>query len=90
MDLASLLIQLVSGAAGGNVGGVINKARSMGPLWNTVLGAIGGLGGGQLLGGTLGGAVGNPTAGNIRASAIVGLVLPLIAAYFKKKGAPAT
>jgi hypothetical protein len=38
----------------------------------------------------LGGAVGNPTAGNISASAIVGLVLPLIAAYFKKKGAPAT
>jgi uncharacterized membrane protein YeaQ/YmgE (transglycosylase-associated protein family) len=85
MDLASLLIQLVSGAAGGNVGGVLNKARTMGPLWNTILGAIGGLGGGQLLGDKLGGAMGSATTGNISASAIVGLVLPLIISFFTKK-----
>ena len=50
MDVMSLLIQLISGAVGGNVGGLLNKAKSLGPLINTILGALGGLGGGQLLG----------------------------------------
>jgi Mg/Co/Ni transporter MgtE len=89
MDLTSLLIQLVSGIAGGNVGGAANKARNLGPLWNTILGAIGGLGVGQLLGGTVAGAVGSQTTGNIGASAIVGLLLPLIVSFFKKKPAAA-
>jgi glycerol uptake facilitator-like aquaporin len=37
MDIMTLLIQLVSGALGGNVGGLLNKARSLGPMLNTVL-----------------------------------------------------
>ena len=89
MDIASLLIQLVSGVAGGNVGGVLNKAKSLGPLWNTILGAIGGLGGGHFLGGVLSGTVGSQTGGQIGASAIVGLLLPVIASFFKKSSAPA-
>jgi hypothetical protein len=40
MDVMSLLIQLISGAVGGNVGGLLNKAKSLGPLINTVLGAL--------------------------------------------------
>jgi uncharacterized membrane protein YeaQ/YmgE (transglycosylase-associated protein family) len=87
MDLMSLLIQLVSGAVGGNVAGLLNKARSLGPLVNTVLGAIGGVGGGQLLGGSLGSMLGGGTVGNVGTSAIVGLALPLIASFFKKKPA---
>lgn len=43
MDLASLLIQLVSGMAGGNIGGAVCRTRSMGPPWNTILGATVGL-----------------------------------------------
>src|SRR5262245_17963659 len=85
-----LLTQLLSGAAGGNIAGLINKARSFGPLLNTVLGALGGLGGGQIFGkfatDLLGG---NATAGRISASAVVGALVPLIASLFKKK-TPAT
>lgn len=87
MDITSLIIQLLSGAVGGNIGGVLNKAKSLGPLMNTVLGAIGGVGGGQLLGGTVTDLLGNATAGNIGASAIVGLLLPLIGGFLKKKTA---
>jgi uncharacterized membrane protein YeaQ/YmgE (transglycosylase-associated protein family) len=87
MDLTTLLIQAVSGAVGGNLGGMLNKAKSLGPLLNTVLGAVGGVGGGQLLGGTLTDLLGNATAGNATASALVGLVLPLLAGFLKKKAA---
>ena len=85
MDVTSILIQLVSGAVGGNVGGLLNKAKSLGPLLNTILGAVGGIGGGQLLGGQVADLIGNGTVGNVGASAIVGLVLPLIGGMFKKQ-----
>ena len=85
MDIMSLLLQLVSGAAGGNIGGLLNKAKSLGPLINTVLGALGGLGGGQLLGGKVGEMMGSAQAGSIGSSALVGLLLPLIAGFLKKK-----
>ncbi len=76
-----LLINLLSGGVGGNLFGALMKSRSLGPALNTILGALGGLAGGQLAGGALGGT----TGGNIVASAIGGIVLPLIASFFKKK-----
>jgi hypothetical protein len=76
-----LLIQLIAGAAGGNVAGLLNKARSLGPLINTVLGAIGGVGGGQLLGNALGGG----TGANVGSSAVIGVLLPLIVSFLRKK-----
>lgn len=85
MDFVGILIQALSGAAGGNIGGALNKARSLGPMLNTLLGAVGGIGGGQLLGGTVSNMFGNATAGNIAASAVVGLLLPLIGGMLKKK-----
>lgn len=87
MDVVSLLIQLLSGAAGGNIAGVINKARSLGPTLNTVLGALGGVAGGQALGASFTGVLGNATAGNVTASALVGLLLPLVGGLLKKKTA---
>lgn len=88
MDPTSLIIEAIVGAAGGNVAGLLNKARSYGPLINTVLGALGGLGGGAALGGPLAGLLGgNATAGNVTASAIGGLLIPLIAGFFKKPAA---
>ena len=89
MDLTSLLIQAVAGAVGGNIGGLLNKAKSLGPVINTVLGLIGGIGGGQLLGGTFANVLGNPTAGSATASGIVGILLPLIAGMLKKSPNPA-
>jgi hypothetical protein len=50
MDILSLLVQLASGAAGGNAAGGALKKISLGPAGNALAGAIGGLLGGQVLG----------------------------------------
>lgn len=89
MELTTLLIQAVSGAVGGNIAGWLNKARSFSPLLNTILGIIGGVGGGQLFGGTLGGLVGGGTVGTIGSSAVLGLLLPLIGSFLNRKKVPA-
>ena len=49
MDIASLLIQLASGAAGGNIAGSLLKNMSLGTLGNTLAGIVGGGLGGQIL-----------------------------------------
>ncbi|HAF01265.1 MAG TPA: hypothetical protein DCO68_06040 [Methylophilaceae bacterium] len=49
MDLG-LIIQLISGAVGGNIAGSLMKDSSMGTLLNSVVGILGGGLGGQLLG----------------------------------------
>jgi hypothetical protein len=81
MDLTAILIQLISGAVGGNVAGLANKLKSLGPVLNTILGALGGLGGGQLAGAAMGGS----TATQVGGSAIVGALLPLIVGMLKNK-----
>ncbi len=48
--LLPMIIQLVSGAVGGNLAGGILKNFSLGTLWNSVVGILGGGLGGQLLG----------------------------------------
>jgi uncharacterized membrane protein YeaQ/YmgE (transglycosylase-associated protein family) len=83
MDIASLLIQLVAGGAGGNLAGMLNKTRSMGPLLNTILGAVGGVGGGAALGPTLANALGNPMVANALASLVGGILIPLIGSFLK-------
>lgn len=45
----NLIIQLITGAIGGNAAGAAAKSVSLGPVGNTIAGAVGGLGGGQLL-----------------------------------------
>lgn len=47
--LIPLIIQLVSGAAGGNLAGALMKNNSLGTLWNSVAGILGGGLGGQVL-----------------------------------------
>jgi uncharacterized membrane protein YeaQ/YmgE (transglycosylase-associated protein family) len=49
-SLLPLIIQLVSGAIGGNVAGAVLKNFSLGTLLNSVVGILGGGLGGQLLG----------------------------------------
>ena len=58
MELLPLIIQLVSGAVGGNVAGAAMKRFSLGTILNSIIGIIGGGVGGQLLG-----ALGVPTGG---------------------------
>ncbi len=45
-----LIIQLFSGAVGGNIAGKLMKNFSLGSLWNSVVGILGGGLGGQVLG----------------------------------------
>ncbi|WP_298556583.1 hypothetical protein [uncultured Algibacter sp.] len=45
-----LIIQLVSGAVGGNIAGSLLKNSSLGTLWNSVAGILGGGLGGSILG----------------------------------------
>jgi uncharacterized membrane protein YeaQ/YmgE (transglycosylase-associated protein family) len=49
MDIVTLLIQLISGAVGGNLAGSAMKNMSLGTLGNTIAGLVGGGIGGQIL-----------------------------------------
>ena len=54
MDPIGLLIQLISGAAGGNIAGSLLKNSSLGGIGNTLAGGVGGLLGGNILNSALG------------------------------------
>ena len=83
-SLLPLILQLVAGAVGGNVGGAAMKNSSLGGLGNTIAGALGGVGGGSLLGPLLGMAsTGGFDIGNIAASGVGGIVLQIVAGLIK-------
>jgi uncharacterized membrane protein YeaQ/YmgE (transglycosylase-associated protein family) len=48
-DYLPLIIQIISGAVGGIVTGIVKKDLSLGTIWNSIAGIIGGGAGGQLL-----------------------------------------
>jgi len=54
MDLTALIIQLIAGALGGNGAGAVSKDTSLGPLGNSIAGALGGGVVGQILNAILG------------------------------------
>jgi len=54
MDISSLIIQLISGAIGGNAAGACSKDTGLGQVGNTIAGALGGGIGGQILSALLG------------------------------------
>ncbi len=49
MNIVSLIIQLISGALGGNAAGALMKKLSLGTALNSIVGILGGGLGGQLL-----------------------------------------
>jgi hypothetical protein len=49
MNLTALLVQLLAGALGGYVAGNVSKEMSLGTVGNSVVGALGGGVGGQIL-----------------------------------------
>lgn len=53
MDIMTLIIQLISGALGGNIAGSLLKNLSLGTLGNSLAGVVGGGLGGQILGSLL-------------------------------------
>jgi len=71
MDIASLIVQLLSGAVGGNVAGGVMKKLSLGTVGNSIVGILGGGIGGQILG-MLG--VGGATSGSTEVGSIVASV----------------
>ena len=68
--LINLIIQLIAGAVGGNAAGAALKDYDLGKLGNTIAGAIGGAGGGQILQALLPMLAG--TAGNVDVGAMLG------------------
>ena len=76
-----LIISLLSGAVGGNIAGALLKKFSMGTLWNSVIGILGGGLGAQLLG-MLGIDIGG-IIGNIAGSGVGGGVLMIIIGLIK-------
>ena len=69
MNAAGLIIQLVSGAVGGNIAGAVLKKFSLGPVGNSIVGILGGGLGGQLLGMLgMGGGAGASGIGSIVSS----------------------
>lgn len=69
-NLVAIIIQLVSGALGGNAAGALMKKLSLGTVLNSILGIVGGGLGGQLLG-----ALGvGTTTGGIDVASIVGSI----------------
>ncbi len=75
-----LIISLLTGALGGNIAGALLKKFSMGTLWNSVVGILGGGLGAQLLGmlgldlGGILGSVAGGTAGGGVLMAIIGVI----------------
>ena len=67
MDVTSLVLQLISGAAGGNVAGALLKKSSLGPVGSSIAGLLGGGLGGQLFWHARGGRRGRGDRGGERA-----------------------
>ena len=49
MNVIALIVQLISGAVGGNIAGAALKNVSLGPVGNSIVGILGGGLGGQIL-----------------------------------------
>jgi uncharacterized membrane protein YeaQ/YmgE (transglycosylase-associated protein family) len=56
MDIVGLIINLISGAVGGNVAGGLLKDYNLGTLGDSIAGIVGGAAGGQILSMLMGGA----------------------------------
>lgn len=90
MDFLPLIIQLISGAVGGNAAGSLMKNFSLGTLGNSVAGILGGGLGGQLLG-MLGTGMGNgggmdiaSIIGSVASGGVGGGVVMLVIGFIKK------
>lgn len=89
MDVTSLLIQLVSGAVGGNAAGAALKNLSLGTVGNSIVGILGGGIGGQILGmlGLGGGGEGmdaSAIVSSVAGGGVGGAVLLAIIGFIKK------
>lgn len=82
--MQELLIQLITGAIGGNAAGMAMKDKSLGTIGNTIAGLLGGAGGGKLL------ELINPQlveglVGQVAGSGVGGAILMIVVALIKNK-----
>lgn len=88
-QLLPIIIQLISGAVGGNAAGSLMKDKSLGTIGNSIAGIIGGGLGGQILGmlgigtGTEGTDVGS-IIGSLLGGGVGGGVLMAVVGFIKK------
>jgi uncharacterized membrane protein YeaQ/YmgE (transglycosylase-associated protein family) len=82
-SLLPIIIQLLSGAAGGNVAGSLLKNFSLGTAGNSIAGIVGGGLGGQLLSFIGAGGL-DGIAGSLASGSVGGAVLMLIIGVIKK------
>jgi hypothetical protein len=73
--IVSLIIQLVAGAIGGNGAAAAMKNADLGKLGNTIAGALGGVGGGQLLQMLMAGGAAAATGGGLDIGGIIGQLI---------------
>jgi hypothetical protein len=78
-QLIPIIIQALSGAAGGGILSKILKTSTASMLPKILAGALGGIGGGQVLGGALAGMMGADAAGGMDIGAILAQVLSGVA-----------
>jgi uncharacterized membrane protein YeaQ/YmgE (transglycosylase-associated protein family) len=89
-NTVNLIIQLVSGAMGGNLAGGLFKKLSLGTVLNSIIGILGGGLGGQLLNSLGFGDTGGPgtdiwsVIGNILGGGVGGGILMAIIGVIKK------
>ena len=79
MDLVPVLIELASGAVGGNLAGAVLKKFSLGTLGNSLVGILGGGLGGQLVamlgaGGDAGSILGQVAGGGVGGAVLMTVV----------------
>ena len=72
--IINLIIQLVAGVVGGNAAGAALKDYNLGGSGNTIAGALGGVGGGQLLQVAIP-AIAAAAGGNLDVGAIIGQIV---------------
>ena len=77
-SLLPIIIQLVSGAAGGNIAGALMKNLSLGTAGNSIAGIVGGGIGGQLLSmigaGGMDGIVGSLASGGVGGAVVMAVI----------------
>src|SRR5262249_57811329 len=71
MNIISLIIEVISGAVGGNVAGAAMKQNSWGPIGNSIGGMVGGGLGGTILQAVMGGTAAAASSGSMDLGTIV-------------------
>jgi len=74
MNVIGLIINLISGAVGGNAAGAAMKDKSLGTLWNSISGIVGGGLGGVILQALVPSLAGAAQGGGLNLGSIVGQI----------------